>query len=65
VFTDPAQMLVAAAQPANVDTVLANGRLLKRGGALLTLDPGQVSADARTALDRVRGRAAARGRVTR
>ncbi|HUY50671.1 MAG TPA: amidohydrolase family protein [Streptosporangiaceae bacterium] len=57
VFTDPAQMLVAAAQPANVDTVLVNGRLLKRGGALLTLDPDAVSAGARAALARVRAQA--------
>ena len=57
VFTDPAQMLVAAAQPANVDTVLVNGRLLKRGGALVTLDPDAVSAGARAALARVRAQA--------
>ena len=58
VFTDPAHMLVTAAQPANVDTVLVDGRIVKRGGALTALDPVQVSAEARTALDGVRARAA-------
>ena len=33
VFTDPAQLLVTAAQPANVHTVLADGQVLKRDGA--------------------------------
>ena len=58
VFTHPAHMLVTAAQPANVDTVLVDGRIVKRGGALTALDPVQVSAEARTALDGVRARAA-------
>lgn len=59
VFTDPAHMLVTAAQPANVDTVLVSGRILKRGGALVALDQAQISRDARQALDGVRSRAAA------
>ena len=58
VLTDPAGLLVAAAQPANVDTVLADGQLLKRGGALVTLDSERISAQAREALAGVRTRAA-------
>jgi 5-methylthioadenosine/S-adenosylhomocysteine deaminase len=58
VLTDPAGLLVTAAQPANVDTVLADGRILKRGGALVTLDGERISARAREALARVRARAA-------
>ena len=55
-FTDPAQMLVAAAQPANVHTVLCGGRFLKRDGALVTLDPAEIAAAARAALAGVRAR---------
>jgi 5-methylthioadenosine/S-adenosylhomocysteine deaminase len=36
---DPAHLLVEAAQPANVDTVIVEGRVLKRGGELTSLDP--------------------------
>jgi cytosine/adenosine deaminase-related metal-dependent hydrolase len=50
VLTDPVQLLVTAAQPGNVDTVIADGRVLKQGGALTTLDAGPVGADARQAL---------------
>jgi 5-methylthioadenosine/S-adenosylhomocysteine deaminase len=57
VLTDPAGLLVTAAQPGNVDTVLADGQLLKRGGALVTLDAERVSAQAREALAGVRARA--------
>jgi 5-methylthioadenosine/S-adenosylhomocysteine deaminase len=57
VFTDPAQMLVAAAQPANVHTVLCGGRFLKRDGALVTLDPAEIAAAAGAALAGVRARA--------
>ena len=57
VLTDPAGLLVTAAQPGNVDTVLADGQLLKRGGALVTLDGERVGAQAREALAGVRARA--------
>jgi cytosine/adenosine deaminase-related metal-dependent hydrolase len=57
VLTDPAGLLVTAAQPGNVDTVLADGRILKRGGSLVTLDGERISAQA-LALARVRARAA-------
>ena len=58
VLTDPAGLLVTAAQPGNVDTVLADGQILKRGGALVSLDGERISAQAREALAGVRARAA-------
>jgi cytosine/adenosine deaminase-related metal-dependent hydrolase len=57
VLTDPVQLLVTAAQPANVDTVIVDGRILKRGGALTTLDMARISRDARKALSGVTARA--------
>ena len=62
VLTDPAQLLVTAVQPANVDTVIADGRVLKRGGVLTGLDAAEVSERARTALAGVLARAEAAGR---
>jgi 5-methylthioadenosine/S-adenosylhomocysteine deaminase len=55
--TDPAQLLVTAAQPGNVDTVIADGRVLKRGGVLTTLDAERIGREAQLALDAVMGRA--------
>jgi 5-methylthioadenosine/S-adenosylhomocysteine deaminase len=57
VFTDPAHMLVTAAQPANVDSVIVDGRILKRHGALVGLDPARISEEARAAVAGVCGRA--------
>ena len=42
VLTEPAHLLVEAAQPANVDTVIVDGRVLKRGGRLTSIDVGGV-----------------------
>ena len=50
VLADPAQLLVTAAQPGNVDTVIADGRVLKQGGALTTLDAERIGQEARQAL---------------
>jgi 5-methylthioadenosine/S-adenosylhomocysteine deaminase len=41
-FTDPTNTLALAAGPANVDTVVVDGRILKRAGALTTIDPAEV-----------------------
>jgi 5-methylthioadenosine/S-adenosylhomocysteine deaminase len=60
VVTDPVSMLVTATQPANVDTVIVDGRVLKRGGVLTGLDPARVSRDAQRALDGILARAGAR-----
>ena len=57
VLTDPAHLLVTAAQPANVDTVIVDGRVLKRRGELTGLDLTSIAQEARAALAGVRERA--------
>jgi cytosine/adenosine deaminase-related metal-dependent hydrolase len=57
VFGNPAHLLVEAAQPANVDTVVIDGRILKRGGRLTAIDVEQVVGEASAALTDVRKRA--------
>lgn len=42
VVTEPAHLLVEAAQPANVDTVMIDGRIVKRAGRLTGIDAGEV-----------------------
>lgn len=37
-LTEPTHLLVEAAQPANVDTVMVDGKILKRGGVLTGVD---------------------------
>jgi cytosine/adenosine deaminase-related metal-dependent hydrolase len=57
VFTDPAHMLVESAQAGNVDTVIVDGRILKRGGKLTAVAVEQVIEDAGASFDSVRKRA--------
>jgi cytosine/adenosine deaminase-related metal-dependent hydrolase len=57
VFGDPAHMLVTAAQPANVDTVVIDGRILKRSGRLVHLNVAQIATDAAIASAALRKRA--------
>jgi cytosine/adenosine deaminase-related metal-dependent hydrolase len=57
VFTEPAHMLVEAAQPANVDTVIIDGRIVKRAGRLGSADVGEVIEAAARASTEVRRRA--------
>lgn len=57
VFTEPAHLLVEAAQPANIDTVMVDGRILKRDGKLTAVDTAQVTSEARAALAALRKRA--------
>jgi 5-methylthioadenosine/S-adenosylhomocysteine deaminase len=57
VFGDPAHMLVTAAQPANVDTVVIDGRILKRNGRLVHLNAGQIATEAAAANLALRKRA--------
>ena len=57
VFSDPAHMLVEAAQPQNVDTVVVDGRILKRRGRLTAVDVEQVVGEASAALTALRKRA--------
>src|SRR5450432_126922 len=56
VVTDPAHLVLEATGPENVDTVVVDGRILKRGGKLAALDTQKVIAEARTALAGVRER---------
>ena len=56
VVTDPAHLVLEATGPENVDTVVVDGRILKRGGKLTAIDATKVVADARTALAGVRER---------
>jgi 5-methylthioadenosine/S-adenosylhomocysteine deaminase len=56
VLTDPARLLVTAAHPGNVDTVIADGRPLKRDGVLTGYDIAEVTRSARDALSGVLAR---------
>jgi 5-methylthioadenosine/S-adenosylhomocysteine deaminase len=55
-FTDPPNMIVLSAQPQNVDTVVVDGRVLKRGGELTALDTERVVANANESLAAVLAR---------
>ena len=56
VVTDPAHLVLEATAPENVDTVVVDGRILKRGGKLVAIDTPKVVAEARAALAGVRER---------
>jgi cytosine/adenosine deaminase-related metal-dependent hydrolase len=49
-FTDPANMIATAAGAEHVDTVVVDGRILKRHGRLTTIDAQQVVREAQQAL---------------
>jgi len=53
-LTEPVRMIVQSAQPANVDLVMVDGRILKRDGRLTTVDVARVVADATETINRVR-----------
>ena len=57
VFGDPAHMLVTAAEPSNVDTVVVDGRILKRGGRLTAMNVDQIAQEANAANLALRKRA--------
>ena len=57
VVADAAHAVLECTLPENVDTVVVDGRVLKRGGKLTALDPRAVTADARASLAAVRARA--------
>jgi hypothetical protein len=42
---DPVDVLVLSGLPQNVDTVIADGRILKRGGKLIAADVEQIAAE--------------------
>jgi 5-methylthioadenosine/S-adenosylhomocysteine deaminase len=56
-FTDPYYMLVDSAQSWNVDTVMVDGRILKRNGKLTAVDTGALMAEAGKVSREVRDRA--------
>jgi 5-methylthioadenosine/S-adenosylhomocysteine deaminase len=56
VVSDPAHLVLEATGPENVDTVVVDGRILKRAGKLTALNPSEVIAGARAALAGVRER---------
>ncbi len=56
-FTDPYHMLVDSAQPWNVDTVMVDGRVVKRGGRLTAIDTAALMTEATKASREVRDRA--------
>jgi cytosine/adenosine deaminase-related metal-dependent hydrolase len=56
-FTDPYHMLVDSAQAWNVDTVMVDGRILKRGGKLAAIDTTALMAEVAKASREVRDRA--------
>jgi 5-methylthioadenosine/S-adenosylhomocysteine deaminase len=57
VLTDPARLLVTAAHPGNVGTVISDGVLLKRNGVLTGYDIADVTRSARESLSGVLARA--------
>jgi len=57
VFSDPAHMLVEAAEEANIDTVVLDGRILKRHGKMTALNTDLVIDEATAAFGSLRRRA--------
>jgi len=56
IVTDPAHLVLEATGTENVDTVVVDGRILKRGGKLTALDTSEIITGARGALAGVRER---------
>lgn len=57
VFTDPAHMLVEAAESANVDTVVVDGRIMKRSGKVVGIAADQIVTQASSTVERLRQQA--------
>lgn len=54
---DPYEALISLAQPRNVDTVVVDGRILRRNGRFTSVDQGKVQSEAREAALALRARA--------
>lgn len=54
---DPVHLLVHSAQPSDVDTVIADGRILKRGGRLIGVDADEIVRQGEAVFARVAERA--------
>ncbi|HXD50605.1 MAG TPA: amidohydrolase family protein, partial [Burkholderiales bacterium] len=63
-MTIPSHMIVQAAQPANVDAVLVDGRFLKRDGKFTTIDMAQLARDSAHTIERARTEASKEGAGT-
>jgi 5-methylthioadenosine/S-adenosylhomocysteine deaminase len=50
---DPVDVLVLSGLPQNVDTVIADGRILKRGGRLVGMDTEQIQVETRDSVTRM------------
>ena len=57
VFSDPSHLVIEATQSSDVDTVVVDGRILKRGGKLTAMPVEQVLADAEASFEGIRKRA--------
>jgi 5-methylthioadenosine/S-adenosylhomocysteine deaminase len=55
--SDPYESVVSLAQPTNVDTVIVDGRILRRGNKFTALDHARVVRDARDAATAIRSKA--------
>jgi cytosine/adenosine deaminase-related metal-dependent hydrolase len=55
--TDPYEAVVSFAMPANVDTVLVDGRILRRAGKFTAFDDRQIATEAREAANALRDKA--------
>ena len=54
---DPYEAIVSLGQPANVDSVVVDGRILRQAGKFTTLDHGKVLREAKEAAETLRSRA--------
>jgi cytosine/adenosine deaminase-related metal-dependent hydrolase len=53
-LTEPVRMLVQSAQPSNIELVMVDGRILKQGNKLTTIDAPQLVREANETITRVR-----------
>jgi 5-methylthioadenosine/S-adenosylhomocysteine deaminase len=63
-LTIPTHMIVQSAQPSNVDAVIVDGRFLKRGGKLTTIDMVKLARDSAVTIERARKEASKEGAGT-
>ena len=54
---DPYEALISFGQPRNVDTVIVDGRILRRGGEFTALDYGEALKEANETAGALRARA--------
>ncbi|MBV9954938.1 MAG: amidohydrolase family protein [Pseudolabrys sp.] len=54
---DPYDALVTFAQPGNVDTVVVDGRILRRGGKFVGIDQPKIMAEAMDEIEKLKSRA--------